>query len=144
MVYTLPIPLNYDSFDINHLKMMNIMVSTKIWANKELNINCDNLPVVEVLNSGRVIDEVLAICARNIWLRSALCIHISVQHVAGSKIMWHICYLDRKIHKIFTNYMDIFSNPQWVLPHTDLMLFNSWNIIHLYICRLTLDQVDIW
>ena len=90
MVYTLPIPLNYGNFNINHLEMINIMVALKIWghiwANKKVRIHCDNLPVVEVLNSGRARDDTLATCARNIWLLSALYnITLKVTHIAGSQ-----------------------------------------------------------
>ena len=89
MVYTLPIPLNHDGFNINHLEMINIMVAIKIWgeiwANKKVRIHCDNLPVVEVLNIGRARDNILATCARNIWLLSALYnITLNVTHIAGS------------------------------------------------------------
>ena len=76
MVYTLPIPLNYGRFNINLLEMINIMVALKIWGhiwkNKRVQIHCDNLPVVEVLNSGHARDDILAGCPRNIWLLSAL------------------------------------------------------------------------
>ena len=52
MVYTLSIPLSYGGFNINHLEMINIMVTRKIcgplWANKKLQIHCDNKPVVEL------------------------------------------------------------------------------------------------
>ena len=70
--------------------MINIVVALKIWcpnwANKKIRIRCDNLPVVEVLNSGQARDYILATCDRNIWLLSALYnIGINVIHIAGSQ-----------------------------------------------------------
>ena len=51
-----------------------------------MEINCDNLPVVEVLNSGKAGDSTLVICARNTWVLSAMYnIHLNVQHIDGSK-----------------------------------------------------------
>ena len=76
LVYTLPFSLGFNNYNINHLEMINIMVALKIWgnvgSNRKININCDNLPVVEVLKSGRANDNILAACARNIWLHTAM------------------------------------------------------------------------
>ena len=91
MVYTLPFLLNYNYYNINHLEVVNIMVTLKIWgqmwSNKKININCDNLPVVEVLKTGRARDDILAACASNIWLLTSIYnIQLYVSHIQGSKI----------------------------------------------------------
>ena len=42
--------------------MLNVMVALKIWGplweNNNISIKCDNLPVVEVLTTGRVRDQI--------------------------------------------------------------------------------------
>ena len=54
IVFALPIPTNYQNFNINHIKMIHVMVALKLWGhsweNNKIKINCDNLAVVEVLN----------------------------------------------------------------------------------------------
>ena len=72
MVYALPIPKGYLHYNIAHLEILNIIVALKVWAthwaNRRIRIHCDNMAVVEVLNSGRARDPTLALIARNIWL----------------------------------------------------------------------------
>ena len=86
MVYSLPIDRNYMGYNI--VQLLNILVACKVWAahwsNKRIKIWCDNLAVVEVLNSGRSRDHTLATCARNIWLLSAMYnFEIMVHHIPG-------------------------------------------------------------
>ena len=54
MVYALDIPFGYNNC---HLEMLNIVVALKIWAghwrDKKIQIHCDNMAVVKVLNTGR-------------------------------------------------------------------------------------------
>ena len=70
MVYALEIPMGYNKYDICQLEMINIVVALKIWANhwkkKKNHIFCDNIAVVQVLNTGKARDSVLATCTRNI------------------------------------------------------------------------------
>ena len=62
-------------YNIVQLEILNILVACKIWAthwyNRRIKIWCDNLAVVEVLNSGKSRNYILATCARNIWLLSS-------------------------------------------------------------------------
>ena len=88
-VYTLPIPSNYMGYNIAHLEMLNVVVALKIWghhwANKCVKLFCDNRAVVDVLSSGRAQDQILAMCARNVWLLTASCnIVLVVSHIQGS------------------------------------------------------------
>ena len=54
------------------------------WKDKTVEIKCDNMAVVEVLKSGRARDCVLAMCARNIWLLSAMFnVELVVNHIPG-------------------------------------------------------------
>ena len=63
-------------YNIVQLEILNILVACKVWANhwanKRIKIWCNNLAVVEVLNSGKSRDATLATCARNIWMLSAM------------------------------------------------------------------------
>ena len=43
-----------------------------MWANTKIHIHCDNLAVVQVLNSGGSSDAILTTCARNIWFLTAM------------------------------------------------------------------------
>ena len=86
MVYSLAIPKNYEKYAIVHLQALNIVVASKLWEkaweNKQVNVFCDNMAVVEVLNTGTARDSVLAMCARNIWLiNTSKYKHINVMSV---------------------------------------------------------------
>ena len=88
MVYTLPIPCHYSHLHITQLEMLNVVVALKVWASvwadKIIDIKCDNLAVVEVLTSGKTKDNFLATCARNVWLICAIFnIQIRVWHIPG-------------------------------------------------------------
>ena len=68
--------------------MLNVVVAlkvwSKLWADKKVKIFSDNLAGVEVLKSGKTKDPLLATCARNIWLITAIWnIEIIVVHVPG-------------------------------------------------------------
>ena len=90
MVYNLPIPKNYMNYNILQHDILNILVACKVWAghwaNKSINIWCNNLAVVEVLNSGKSCDPILATCARNIWLLSAIHNFQTVVHQIPGRI----------------------------------------------------------
>ena len=88
MVYHLPIIQVMPGWTIVHLEMVNIMVATKIWsahwANKRISIKCDNQAVVQVLNSSRTRDPILATIMRNVWMLAAkFNINMSFVHVMG-------------------------------------------------------------
>ena len=57
---------NFQNYSIVHLEMINILVALKVWAyqwkDKKIRIKCDNMPVVEVLTSGKTKDGVLGCC----------------------------------------------------------------------------------
>ena len=90
MVYFIPIPKDYLGYNIAHLEMINVVVAFKVWgqcwANKRIKIHCDNKAVVDILTYGRARDSVMATCARNIWLLTALYnISLMVVHIEGQK-----------------------------------------------------------
>ena len=57
---------------ITHLEMLNIVVATRLfasqWSKHTINLGCDNLASVAVLQSGKARDPLLAGCAKQIWL----------------------------------------------------------------------------
>ena len=88
MVYALNVPFGYNGYDICHLEMLNIVVASKIWAShwkdKKNQIYCDNMAVVQVLNTGKAMDSTLATCVRNIWLIAAMYnIEFLFSHISG-------------------------------------------------------------
>ena len=88
MVYALPLPLGFKNYTIVHLEILNLVVALKqwgpYWKDKTVEIKCDNMAVVEFLKSGRARDTVLAMCARNIWLLSAMFnVELVVNYIPG-------------------------------------------------------------
>ena len=74
---------------INHLEMLNIVVALRLWghwwANASVSIRCDNLAVVQVVNSHKNKDAILGVCVHNIWLICALHnISLSIVHIKGN------------------------------------------------------------
>ena len=71
MVYSLPLSRGYMGYTIVHLEILDIVVACKVWANywanKRIQIWCDNQAVVEVLTTGKCKDKTLPVCAKNIW-----------------------------------------------------------------------------
>ena len=72
MLYTLSLPKGFKSYSIVHLEILNTVVALKVWAtlwkDQTIEIKCDNMAVVEVLNTGNARDAILSTCACNIWL----------------------------------------------------------------------------
>ena len=72
MVCSLSIPKGFRNYTIVHLEILNIVVALKVWdslwKDHIIEVKCDNMAVVEVLNTGRARDLMLATSARNIWL----------------------------------------------------------------------------
>ena len=130
MVYALDIPFGYKNYDICHLEMLNIVVASKLWAahwkDKKIRIFCDNMAVVQVMNTGRARDQILAACARNIWLIAAtfnidfIFSHISGQSnkIADLLSRWGVTQDPfTKLHSLLHDYV-------WENTHLDLTLLN--------------------
>ena len=129
-VYSLPIPLGFRNYNIAHLEMINVMVALKIWGhcwtNKCIRIFCDNLAVVEVLTFGKAKDAILATCAHNIWLLTAIFnVNLLVTHIKGNDntvadllSRWNTTPNNvKKLHQMV-------ECPLWIDTHIDLTLFN--------------------
>ena len=87
-VYALAIPLGYLDLQIVHLEMLNILtalrVRQKAWSNRKVAIACDNLAVVQVLNSGKIRDLTLVAIARNIQFQVVtINVDLKVSHTPG-------------------------------------------------------------
>ena len=88
MVYALDIPKDYMNYSIVHLEILNIMVALKLWGHcwkdKYIEVFCDNLAVVQVLQTGKARDSRLATFVRNIWLITSIFnIHLAITHIPG-------------------------------------------------------------
>ena len=83
--------------------------------------------MVEVINTGKARDQMLAACARNIWLLSALYnIRLIVSHITGKNNT--IADLLSRWHKTSNNYEKVTALlpvHHWIPEHIDLMLFNA-------------------
>ena len=81
----LPIPQGFKNYFIVHLEMVNVITALKLWGPlwaKKARIQCDNHGVVDVLNTGRARDSIVASCARNVWLLGAMFnISLTVSHI---------------------------------------------------------------
>ena len=130
MVYTLQIPQGYKDYNICHLEMLNIIVASKIWAihwtNSKIQIHCDNMAVVQVLNTGKTRDPVLATCARNLWLLAATYnIEFLFTHIAGKSnsiadLLSRWAVTDNPMPKL----THLLPCHNWVDTHIDLTLLN--------------------
>ena len=130
MIYTLPVPMGFNEYDITQLEMLNIVVAATIWAshwsNKKIRIFSDNMAVVQVLTTGKARDQVLATCARNIWLIAALNnIQFQFAHVPGKNNVladflsrWQATpNATQKLHSLIANYF-------WIPTHLTLTSLN--------------------
>ena len=128
MVYTLEIPFGYKNYDICHLEMLNIVVASKLWAlywkDKKIQIHCDNMAVVQVLNTGRARDHILATCPRNIWIIAATYnIEFIFSHIAGSSNNIADLLSLLTVNPL-TKLQTFLENYVWVNAHMDLTLLN--------------------
>ena len=90
-VYAAPTPV-YVNFqpNITHLEMLNVMVDLRLWAKdwagSSVTFHCDNLAVVQVVNSGKMRDAFLNACIRHSWFITAVHdIDLQLTHIQGHK-----------------------------------------------------------
>ena len=125
-VYSLTIPLGFKYYNIAQLEMINVMVALKVWghcwSNKCIRIFCDT----SVLTFGRAKDAILAACAHNIWLLTAIYnVNLVVSHIKG---------IDNTVADLLSRWNATPDNvkklnklvecPLWINTHIDLTLFN--------------------
>ena len=68
--------------------MFNILLALRVWGDfwqhSTVSLFCDNLAVVQVVETGKTKDPFLTACIRNIWLITAtLDINLEISHVRG-------------------------------------------------------------
>ena len=130
MVYSIPIPKGYMGYNIAHLEMVNVVVALNIWgqcwANKRIKIHCDNKAMVDILTYGRAKDTLMATCACNIWLLTALYnISLLVVHIEGhnnsiADLLSRWTYSENNTKTLHT----FIPHPIWMNTHIDLILLN--------------------
>ena len=90
-VYAAPVPTFVNlELNITHLEMLNILVAFRLWAHhwaqSTVRFYCDNMAVVQVVNSGKTRDAFLQACTRNIWFITATHdIDLQIEHIQGHK-----------------------------------------------------------
>ena len=100
--------------------MINVVIALRVWgshwAGSQILFFCENAAVVQVVDSGKTRDPLLASCLRNIWMITAIHdIKISIRHIAGSKniisdLLSRI-YSDKKVNNVLLNQLQ--KNYQW-------------------------------
>ena len=76
------------------------------------------MAVVEVLTSGKTKDNILATCARNVWLLCAIFnISIHIEHIPGKQNV----IADTKSWNVLTTHVP---NAVWIPTHIDLTCLN--------------------
>ena len=131
MVYSLSFPKGFRNFNIVHLEILNIVVALKVWGSvwKDhiLEVKCDNMAVVEVLNTGRARDLMLASSARNIWLLTSMYnIELVVTHIPGvTNIVADLLSRWQGSQHDITKLNDLIPDHQWFPVHIDHTLLNT-------------------
>ena len=95
-------------------------------SNKCVQIFCDNHAVVEVLTFGRAKDAILATCAHNIWLLTAMNnVNLMVSYIKGTNntvaallSRWDVT--PNNLNKL----NQMIDGPLWIDTHIDLTLLN--------------------
>ena len=88
-VYATPIyPIPDFKTGIVHWEMFNILLALRVWSNhwrhSIVKFHCDNLAVVQVVQTSKTKDPFLAACIRNIWMITAIFdIEIQIDHIKG-------------------------------------------------------------
>ena len=131
MVFSIPFPRGFKNYNIIHLEMLNVVVAINIWGtlwqNKNITIRWDDLPVVEVLNTSRARDAILAACTRNIWLLTAKYnIHLTIHHIqCRSNTIADLLSRWFTTPDNYTKLNTLLTHHMWVSAHIDLMMFND-------------------
>ena len=95
---------------IAHLELLNITVAIKMWAGRwsgwTVQVYCDNMNSVCVLQSGRSADEFMRACAREIFLHTAANdVDIQICHRPGLSMIWADALSREHTHRKFANFV---------------------------------------
>ena len=98
------------------------------WEKSQVTIHCDNMAVVQVIQSGKTRNKVLGTCIRNLWLIAASRdIKIEIQHIAGVNNVIADC-LSRRFGTGLNNSLaeNLNSNFIWDKVPTELLTLESF------------------
>ena len=106
---------------------MAAKIWAETWANKQIHVFCDNMAVVEVLNTGKARDSILATCARNIWLISAMFnVQFQFTHISGKQNLLADLLSRRTGHSSDKDKLHtLCPHASWIPTHLDLTLLND-------------------
>ena len=96
-IYASNYPKNFcNMFTILHFKVVNICVALRLWAHcwahKKIQIFCDNLAVLNALNSVVIQDNILMDCAHTLWTIAAQHdITLVYKHIYGINNKYAYC-----------------------------------------------------
>ena len=95
---------------IAHLELLNVVVAIKMWSDRwsgwTVQIYCDNLNTVCVLQSGRSRDNFMRACAREVFLLTAAGdIDIQVCHRPGLSMIWADALSREHTHPKFAKFV---------------------------------------
>ena len=96
---------------------MALKVWGHAWANKSVEIMCDNLAVVDVLSFGKAMDHIMATCIYNI---NVIVTHIRGRENSVSDLLSRWYQTSDNHHKLY----EFIELPIWVDVHWDLTLHN--------------------
>lgn len=91
IAYTFPLRIK-ETYHISILEALNCLVALRVFLNKDrhhtvVEIKCDNMPAVQVLNSGRAKDKYLAAIVRATWKVIAKAdVTLIATHVPGTNM----------------------------------------------------------
>ena len=111
--------------------MVNVIETLKVWgqlwANKRVEICCDNKAVVDFLSFGKARNSVLATCARNVWLYLSALYNITVvvSQVKGiTNVVADLLSRWRGSREDSVKLHQLVDSPIWVDTLMDLTLLN--------------------
>ena len=113
-------------YNIAPLEMVNVVVALKVWGQLWANKHVEIWAVVDVWSFGKARDAVLATCARNVWLLSAMYnITVIVTHVKGTtNVVADLLSSWRGSREDIVKLHQLVEFPIWVDTHIDLTLLN--------------------
>ena len=110
--YATPFPASIQEKEhsIAHLELLNIVVAVKMWRERwsgwSVQIYCDNLNSVFVLQSGKSRDIFMRACAREIFLHTAACdIDLQICHRPGLDMVWADALSREHTHERFATFV---------------------------------------
>ena len=95
---------------IAHLELLNVAIAVKVWRERwsgwTVQVYCDSMKSVFVLQTGKSREHFMRECAREIFLYTAVCdIDIQVCHRPGLEIIWTYPLLHEHTNEKFQAFM---------------------------------------